>query len=574
MDTVLFVSPTLYSCKDSQNWESAVPKPGYVPILKSDLPKFQQTLQKANSTRQQDGDDASISEVAVTKSTDGSVATSSRFVELKAFLPISLEQQLHTVCLRQFPLGVGVKGIEKVMDKLDHLICNELKTSELPAQLIKRWSYLDCVNSWTVYMSFQDSIVGNYAEVIRLIEALFKEHPDGITLHTDENTKRYVADLEKGSSGIELEESVVEEFRTLLTVLRSEPGAGSSGQDRGAGNSSAVEYNVDLSALSDLPSSALDQLCKDIVEFRTRVITLEKEKRNKELAEEEKRRKQSLKQMFERIKISNGEGSGGGSELEDGPPESAVQEENDDDDDDDEDEDDDDDGTENYEAGDYEAEQKRVQADKDSQQQLYESMVKEFQDNLLVKFTALRQEHQYLQNYEAHLQKNKGSALKELLHAAADPHYDHRRQYKDSEARADEEDLARESEQASVRGTAEEQAQELEPGTSENAADSKIKLALKKAVEKEPQEPEEPQEVASPSTFQDKLKLLRESGVVEELVKEYLGVYEPDLVEYIFENMAEHESTEALEKELAETFDEDGPVLVGRIWDALQPEDS
>lgn len=567
MDTVLFVSPTLYCCGDTKNWQSQVPKPGYVPILKSDIPKFEQSLKQANSHRDHDKGNSVASKTNETDNSDEFKTSTSRYVDLKSFLPISLEQQLHTVCLAHFPLGLGSKGIDKVMDRLDNLIRKKLQVEDNETKFIKQWSYIDCVNTLTVYISFQESIVEEYGKAIQLLEKLFDNGSDGIGLHMDENTRRFVCDLTEGSPAKELDETAKDEFSALITMLRSEPG--SISQEKGLAGNSAVEYNVDISTLSDLPSSSLDQLCKDIVEFRTRVITLEKEKRNKELAEEEKRRKQNLKHIFDRIKVTNG-----GSEKG-----SAPEAESDSEDSDDEVE-----GYDDEDADDYEAEKKRVQAERDAQEAQYESMVHSFQDSLLVQYSSLRQEYQRLQNYETHLQKNKGPMLKELLHLAMDPYHDHHRPYKESESKADEEDRKRESEEVPKKKATETEPEtelelELEPETETETklvsdadattAAPKIKLALKKSIGKTKNEIEE-EETPETDAFQQKLNLLRESGVVEELVKEYLGVYEPDLVSYIFENIEEHQSKQALETELTETFDEDSPVLVSRIWEAME----
>ncbi|QEU59554.1 Snu71 [Kluyveromyces lactis] len=562
MDTVLFVSPTLYCCGDSKNWQSQVPKPGYVPILKSDVPKFEQSLKQANSHRDHDKGNSVASKANETDNSDEFKTSTSRYVDLKSFLPISLEQQLHTVCLAHFPLGLGSKGIDKVMDRLDNLIRKKLQVEDIETNFIRQWSYVDCVNTLTVYISFQESIVEEYGKAIQLLEKLFDNGPDGIELHMDENTRRFVCDLTEASPAEELDETAKDEFSALITMLRSEPG--STSQEKGLAGNSAVEYNVDISALSDLPSSSLDQLCKDIVEFRTRVITLEKEKRNKELAEEEKRRKQNLKHIFDRIKVTNGGPEKGSAPEAESDPEDS------------------DDEVEGYDdADDYEAEKKRVQAERDAQEAQYESMVHSFQDSLLVQYSSLRQEYQRLQNYETHLQKNKGSMLKELLHLAIDPYHDHHRPYKESESKADEEDRKRESEEVpKTKATETDTELEPEPETKlvSNAdaitAAPKIKLALKKSIGKTKNEIEEEdiQEEETPETdaFQQKLNLLKGSGVVEELVKEYLGVYEPDLVSYIFENIEEHQSKQALETELTETFDEDSPVLVSRIWEAME----
>lgn len=52
-------------------------------------------------------------------------------------------------------------------------------------------------------------------------------------------------------------------------------------------------------------------------------------------------------------------------------------------------------------------------------------------------------------------------------------------------------------------------------------------------------------------------KELKISRLVDELIKEYLGVYEEELVDYIFDNLREFGDKNSLFNELKETFDDD-----------------
>ena len=63
-----------------------------------------------------------------------------------------------------------------------------------------------------------------------------------------------------------------------------------------------------------------------------------------------------------------------------------------------------------------------------------------------------------------------------------------------------------------------------------------------------------------------RLAELKESRYVDELVREFLGVYEDELVEYILENIRVNQSKQALLNELRETFDEDGETIADRLW--------
>ena len=53
---------------------------------------------------------------------------------------------------------------------------------------------------------------------------------------------------------------------------------------------------------------------------------------------------------------------------------------------------------------------------------------------------------------------------------------------------------------------------------------------------------------------------------MDELVREFLGVYEDELVEYILENIRVNQSKQALFEWAEEAFDEDGETIADRLW--------
>ena len=109
MNDIVFVSPSLYLLSsDDGDWQSATCKPGYVPVLRSDLYKFQQALDKVivevNKKKQSFAyrNAETIpdnSENRGDKGNDSTGKLQGKFQELKQFLPISLKQQLHTCLL-------------------------------------------------------------------------------------------------------------------------------------------------------------------------------------------------------------------------------------------------------------------------------------------------------------------------------------------------------------------------------------------------------------------------------------------------------------------------------------------
>ena len=180
MNSVVFVSPSLYLCGQYEHFESPVPRPGHVPILKSDLAKFKQTMsllkQENSSDKVAVAGQAAVSDgdrSSKQVSDEASAAAPLRYVDLKSFLPISLDQQLHTVCINHFPKGLDYGSIEKIVEKLEHLVRSYIKSEKndgdsesVPAPLVNQWTLLDCVNSITLFVNFHPT---KYYEQVRCV---------------------------------------------------------------------------------------------------------------------------------------------------------------------------------------------------------------------------------------------------------------------------------------------------------------------------------------------------------------------------------------------------------------------
>ena len=132
------------------------------------------------------------------------------------------------------------------------------------------------------------------------------ENEDGmvtnLTLHWDSNTNDFINDHKSPSSTIDVNENDVK-FKSFLKELEDK----NKNADKNATSNELAalndeQYHIDLNTLSDLPRDSLDQLCKDIIEFRTKVVSIEREKRLKEDIEENKRRKQQMMKTFEQIR--------------------------------------------------------------------------------------------------------------------------------------------------------------------------------------------------------------------------------------------------------------------------------
>ena len=504
-----------------------------------------------------------------------------KYQELRLFLPISLTQQLHTLVIQNIP-----ESATKTADFIQWL---EQATTKHFSTKTDGTKVEDLVENWSSVIastleSTQDIFIRMYpltefAQVVLYWIEWFSKATDSVTtVHIDENTARYIDDIVPSSYTPDVTEEELVALRTQIADLKS------SVSESSTENAAMVAYEVDMSTLSDLPKSSLNQLVKDIIEFRTRVLTMEREKRTQEALEEGRRRRSQLKRVMEQIRKSKGSSV----------PATEPEE--------DEDEYEDEDGEE-----DWAIERRRLEKEKESAQQSYNALLSHLNGTVMPDLRARKQRLILLKDYEAKLQRERAFFLKELLHLGNSDYYDHRREFKEEEEQQDDVDRRAQNEQriqapkdavlqasASASRSPDTSAAHSAPVQEPVAKEQKIKLALKRVFDTRAQEAESdsepeadiPATAVSASTpaptadLPDRLPFqgpelaarmaeLRQSRLVDELVNEYLGVYEDELVDYILDNIVENASRGQLLLELQETFDDDSVRIVDAIWAKL-----
>lgn len=587
MSGIVYVSPQVYLVSKDK-WKSDHQKPGYVPILSADIPRFLQSLQRLSKLhRDEPGTDGVIKVsaeqgVALSNTHGSSQAAenqnsdSGKYQNLKHFFPIGLQQQLHTFSLQGVPSTISDEVLELALQTCLQRIIQWLGHEKGPT--VECWTNIrfSDLSTQDVFVRMDQSNDLLYAMICKSLAKLFppSDEQDRTTVefHCDSNTWHFIEDKQVGipQEGCE---GLSEEVNQLL----KEPKGSSAG--RGTNDEiyqgESTDYQIDFNTLSDLPRESLSQLCKDIIEFRTRVVSMEKEKRIRESYEESKRRKHQMMRVFDQLKKSK-------SHLADA------------DDMESDDTDDEQDEGEGVDEDSFTAEKQRQEREKEESDNRYQEILENLHKQVEPRLAALHRDIVRQQNYESTLAEERPLHLKQLLHQAGDPYYDHRRSFKQAEEEKDAADRKQHgSEAPSV-------APEVQPDTKEEApaseeitpapAQIKIKFALKKAIDTSAQnlnndddgevdhpatrtENAEISTKSAPSvldlddeTLEKCLQRIKESRVVDELVKEYLGVYEDELVEYIFENVREHKSKQVLLDDLKETFDDDAITIVDKVW--------
>ncbi|CCF56092.1 hypothetical protein KAFR_0A06570 [Kazachstania africana CBS 2517] len=569
MSEIIYVSPLKFLVNDA-NWKSEVERSGFVPILKADLYKFEQSLsnakEKSNGTlNSKDSNSDHRNGVSVgdkIESTKSESSNLSKYMELQQFLPISLEQQLHTLSIQGMPSNATHGQIE-------HFFVECIKLSKYETAL-EAWTTLSSYTSGSqnVFIrlsgSSKDTEFANFVIFLEYLSAKF----NSLQLHIDSNTRSFVEDNTK----INLEtigSDVLSKYNELLRDLQKQKNVNDTSVE------DTTQYQVDLNTLSDIPKDSLDQLVKDIIEFRTRVINTEKEKLISENYEENRRIKEKMTKMFERIKRSHLK-----DQIEERDVDVSFEEE------------------EVNVIDDKLIEQKQNLMAEIESEKRYKSLLKDLATVIEPRMKALQLDIEHATNYETHLVEQRPLFLKEIQNLGNDIYYDRHRTFKEEEERLDK--LNREqfgdamdvvsisTEAVATTGKASESIKNEK--TELAAGHIKIKFAFKRAIdksteadkeggleEKESEEQEGEKEETEPAitseilSFEDdelrsRISKLRSSKVVDELVKEYLGVYEDELVDYIFDNIEEFKNKKNLLEDLKETFDEDAQKIVDTIW--------
>ncbi|GAV55838.1 hypothetical protein ZYGR_0AY02310 [Zygosaccharomyces rouxii] len=611
MSEIIYVSPLLYLSSDAK-WKSDGKKPGYIPILRADLYKFQESLKGVLSTRNNHslgknggfnsltnriGYDAAV-EYAANSDPEGvkqGTAEPTKFQTLQHFLPISLKQQLHTVSIMGIPVKVSNRDVENFLHRCIRLLLQHLDAAQQRYEdFWQCWTSVQFLETQEVFVRFSEIDTKLFASLVKLIQSWFQsdKRPGAAEIHMDVNTEQLIKDQQVEPHGPS--DKLLDSLRQLWQEMDQSP------SDRSQKQESDVEYQVDLSTLSDLPHDSLDQLCQDIVKFRTRVLTIEREKRVRESYEESKRRRQQMMMIFDQIRRSRRDAGDDRAELEE------------------EEEDDEEDDVDVGDEDDWTLEQRRQDLQRQESDRRYQSLLKQLQSEWEPELAALQRKLFRANNYEQVKSEEQPLYLKELFHLAVDPHYDHHRSYRQQEENADEIDRKEHAAKQTETNVQDEDqvlegqrnaAAAVPDGAGQdkmaenNAAEQqqqqfKINFAFKKAIDNSTNVPSDEEhgeklptaETPDTSTIPTatttgstknapdvlpedgldaKLEELNRSGLVQELVKEYLGVYEQELVDYIFDTIRNERNRVTLLTELRETFDEDAETIVDNIWGSV-----
>ncbi|CCE65273.1 hypothetical protein TPHA_0K01400 [Tetrapisispora phaffii CBS 4417] len=611
---LVYVSPQLY-LNSKDKWKLSeqdfnfsleyVDSSAYLPILKADLPKFVESLDgkktskfKKTSIRQNSltqGKNLVSSPENSTGSTIQPNETTSKkiheqlYISLQDFAVDNNRDQSFLVAIVNVPMKLSNTFIEQFLIYIS-------------GEKIKNWTSCSSVDSQTLYVKFKDMSSKELFEIISFWNIALKKLSQKITsfnweLHYDASLKKSVEENRKEPDDsihyIVPLDDVSEYYITLLNTENSKRLDNKVNVGATASAGPEEEYRIDMQLLGDLPANELGQLCKDILNFRTKAFIDERTKITKQNEEDNKRNRQKMDRIVEQIKKSC---NVAGADEDMGDSEESEEEEE-------------------TEETDEAILKRQESLSNEELDRKYTSLLTVLKRDIEPKIEQLKKHIGQNTNYTADLFKNRDLYLKELSRLTSDPYYNYsfNRVSRKIEQEFDVQDRAAhphavldifnkytqpkpESEESEtpttgIKKTVKTSNGETTTGSNIKGTDTKIKinLALKNKIDKYDNDKlEEAVEMSSSATESDeevakirrvknilpfdeetmelRIKKLRESKIVDELVNEYLGVYENELVEYILDNISVHKNKELLLKDLRETFDSDANTIVETIW--------
>lgn len=498
------------------------------------------------------------------------------YVSIDKLKPENFQNQLTTIIINQFPTNLKSNLIEQLLKMLMNL-----------KKFV--WSFInhELIDLKLIFIKFDQ------LKDLKWFLLTYRDHISqlipNVTIITNDKVNEYLNN-NKDSSLAKVEPSkITDNLKAKINLIINNPinytkGKKNSGtEDLDQVLDSYSNYKVDNNDLIDIPNNMKENIIKDIIRFRSRMLLIEKEQRKKEIEMERIKTKNKLKELFEGIKENSTDSTtrkainkaAVGVNIS---PKVSHRDEYED-------------------MNDKEYEEFIAVEERNKLNDQYNKKLKSFQNNQHAEYIKLTNKLKSLQNYESDLIDNKLKYIDNLknyqtngsAHLYTHNYSDYlrmRSQKRSLEEIKDAEDMKQELEEIKKNG-----GQVASTNTNTNTKPSTYSSGVSELATTSVETPKSTTTTTTTNDTTDepvakKSKLAKEIIIIDlpptvkqslqekivELVENSLGIKDEFLIQVINENLeaSNLDNKQELIDELVQVLDEDAESLVNELWDYIE----
>lgn len=500
------------------------------------------------------------------------------YVSIDKLKPENFQNQLTTIIINQFPTNLKSNLIEQLLKMLMNL-----------KKFV--WSFInhELIDLKLIFIKFDQ------LKDLKWFLLTYRDHISqlipNVTIITNDKVNEYLNN-NKDSSLAKVEPSkITDNLKAKINLIINNPinytkGKKNSGtEDLDQVLDSYSNYKVDNNDLIDIPNNMKENIIKDIIRFRSRMLLIEKEQRKKEIEMERIKTKNKLKELFEGIKENSTDSTtrkainkaAVGVNIS---PKVSHRDEYED-------------------MNDKEYEEFIAVEERNKLNDQYNKKLKSFQNNQHAEYIKLTNKLKSLQNYESDLIDNKLKYIDNLknyqtngsAHLYTHNYSDYlrmRSQKRSLEETKDAEDVKQELEEIKKNGG---QVASTNTNTNTNTKPSTYSSGVSELATTSVETPKSTTTTTTTNDTTDepvakKSKLAKEIIIIDlpptvkqslqekivELVENSLGIKDEFLIQVINENLeaSNLDNKQELIDELVQVLDEDAESLVNELWDYIE----
>lgn len=497
------------------------------------------------------------------------------YVSIDKLKPENFQNQLTTIIINQFPTNLKSNLIEQLLKMLMNL-----------KKFV--WSFInhELIDLKLIFIKFDQ------LKDLKWFLLTYRDHISqlipNVTIITNDKVNEYLNN-NKDSSLAKVEPSkITDNLKAKINLIINNPinytkGKKNSGtEDLDQVLDSYSNYKVDNNDLIDIPNNMKENIIKDIIRFRSRMLLIEKEQRKKEIEMERIKTKNKLKELFEGIKENSTDSTTRKATNKAAvgvtiSPKVSHRDEYED-------------------MNDKEYEEFIAVEERNKLNDQYNKKLKSFQNNQHAEYIKLTNKLKSLQNYESDLIDNKLKYIDNLknyqtnglAHLYTHNYSDYlrmRSQKRSLEEIKDAEDMKQELEEIKKNG-----GQVASTNTNTNTKPSTYSSGVSELATTSVETPKSTTTTTTNDTTDEpvakKSKLAKEIIIIDlpptvkqslqekivELVENSLGIKDEFLIQVINENLeaSNLDNKQELIDELVQVLDEDAESLVNELWDYIE----